>query len=115
MILFKRYHVQQILDGTKTETRRCWKNRKPRIHSVHLAKVTMLSKEFFARLLIENCYTQRLGDISEQEARAEGYGSREEYIAKFYEINKKKLRQLGIKEPEVVNLRVTAVKFKVIE
>lgn len=112
MILFKDEHVEPILNGTKTQTRRLWKSKRAKIRSIHLAKTVMLSKEFFAKLHILDVRRERLGDITQEAARAEGYSSREEYIEKFKEINKKKLRKLN--DSEIENSVVTAIKFEVV-
>lgn len=89
MILFMPEHVPKILAGEKTETRRIWQKRRAKPGSVHRAKTKMLSKEYFALLQIEAVYQERLGDISEESIKAEGYNSREEYKAVMEKANKK--------------------------
>ena len=96
MILFKPEHIGPILAGRKTETRRIWSRWRANVRSKHLAKTKLLSKEYFARLYIVDRREERLGDISEEDANAEGYSSREEYLAKFAEINAKRIKKLGI-------------------
>ncbi len=88
MILFRQEHVGPILQGTKTQTRRTWAKPRARVGTVHLAKTRMLSTEFFARLEILAVYQERLGDISEEDAIAEGYPSREAYLQAFARINR---------------------------
>jgi len=88
MILFLKEHVGPILQGTKTQTRRTWAKPRARVGTVHLAKTRMLSTEFFARLEILAVYRERLGDISEEDAIAEGYPSREAYLQAFARINR---------------------------
>jgi len=51
----------------------------------------MLSTEYFARLEILAVYQERLGDISEDDARAEGYPSRAEYFQAFARINRQRI------------------------
>ena len=96
MLLFKREHVPLILDGTKTETRRLWIDKKtskarvkPRclVDKIHLAKTKMLSKEYFAKLLIKKVWKEPLGDITDEGAIREGYKNREVYLVAFFEIN----------------------------
>ena len=87
MMLFKDFHIAMILAGEKTQTRRSWKKARAKVGAIHLAKVKMLSKEYFARLLILAVYEERLGDISEEDARAEGYPSKYAYLIAFQEIN----------------------------
>ena len=66
----------------------------------------MLSKEYFTRLEILAVYQEKLVDISEEDARAEGYPNSLTYLQKFREINKMK----GIP----IDLMVWAVKFQVV-
>lgn len=72
MLLFKPEHVEPILTGGKTQTRRVWKKPRAKIESVHLAKTKMLSKAYFAKLRILDAHQERLGDITEADAQAEG-------------------------------------------
>ena len=88
MLLFKPEHVQPILDGRKTETRRIWKKQRAKVGSVHLAKTKMLSKEYFAKIKILDVYQERLINITEEGARREGYPSRAAYLDAFRRINK---------------------------
>ena len=88
MILFKPEHVQLILDGFKTQTRRIWKRKRCNVGSFHLAKTKMLSKEYFARLKILRVWQERLGNISLIDARSEGYHDEEAYYFAFFKINK---------------------------
>ena len=70
MLLFKPEHALLILSGTKTQTRRIWKKPRAKVGSIHLAKLKMLSTDFFAKLEILDVHLERLGDISEEEALA---------------------------------------------
>jgi len=88
MILFRPEHVEPILAGTKTQTRRCWKRPRCKVGSIHLAKTEMLSKDYFAKLKILGLAVERLGDISDDDARSEGYPSVFVYLKAFQEINK---------------------------
>ena len=87
MLLFKPEHVGPILAGTKTQTRRIWKKHRAKVGSIHLAKTKMLSREYFAPLEILDVYQERLGDISEEDARAEGYAGAAAYLEAFRKIN----------------------------
>ena len=88
MILFRPEHIEPIQAGRKTQTRRAWQKPRAKVGSIHLAKTKMLSIEFFARLEILAVYQERLGDISEADAQAEGYPSREAYLDAFARINR---------------------------
>jgi len=109
MILFKPEHLDLILNGTKTQTRRISSNGKKRwnVGAVHLAKTKMLSKEYFAKLEILAVYPEAIMDISEEDARAEGYPTRHAYLAAFCRINK-------LTYEDLVGLMVFVVKFRVV-
>jgi hypothetical protein len=62
-----------ILSGRKTQTRRIWKKPRAKVGAVHLAKTKMLSREYFAKLRILDVYREFPSDISDDDARAEGY------------------------------------------
>jgi hypothetical protein len=65
----------------------------------------MLSKEYFAKLEILDVYQEDLLDISDEDAKAEGYLSRDEYLVAFCRINK-----LGLGDLD--NLMVWVVRFR---
>lgn len=100
MLLFKPEHVPLIQNGTKTQTRRLWLEKKgprkgklkekPRVKigSIHLAKTQMLSTDYFAKLKILRTWKEDLGEISQEDVLAEGYKTRDEYITAFFTINK---------------------------
>jgi hypothetical protein len=111
MLLFKPEHIAPILAGTKTQTRRIWPRWRANVCSTQLAKTKMLSKEHFAKLYIFDRWEERLGDITEEDARAEGYNSREEYLAKFAEINVKRIKKLPYPLEEIP---IKVLVFKVI-
>lgn len=85
MILLKQEHVKVILSGRKTQTRRRGKCRW-RIGSIHLAKTNFKKDSVFAALKILSVRQERLGNISEADAVAEGYSSIKEYLDVFRQI-----------------------------
>jgi hypothetical protein len=105
MLLFKPEHVEPILAGTKTQTRRIWKAPRAKVGSIHLAKTMMLSTEFFAKLEIRDVYREPLIEISDEDAKAEGYNNAAAYFVAFCNINHLK------KVPDIL---VYVVKFKVV-
>lgn len=83
MILFRPEHVQPILDGTKTETRRFWKRCRVKVGSVHQLRTNMPwqgKSGHFADALITETFEQALDHMDDDEARAEGYQSWPEYM-----------------------------------
>jgi len=103
MILFKPEHVDLILKGIKTETRRTWKKQRVKVGSIQKAKTKMLSKDYFAKLKILDVYLDKLGNMTVDDCYAEGGYMPDEYEDKFKEI-------YGFWKPE---LDVWVVKFKV--
>lgn len=99
MILFKTEHMTKIQRGRKTQTRRVYKERQTKDGgivdnrgwnegSVHLAKTVMLSKEYFAKLKILNVRKEKLGDISLEDVKREGYETLDEFKSIWKYINK---------------------------
>lgn len=86
MILFKPEHVDLILSGEKTQTRRLGKKRW-NVGAVHQCK-TGLFDDLFARVKILDVYEERLGDMGYVDIAAEGYAGKD-YKAAWERINKK--------------------------
>ena len=90
MILFRVEHVQPILEGRKTQTRRLWDTPRVKVGSIYQARTTMLVKaSTFALLRVKRVW--QVWDLREttlDEAQAEGYASRKEFLAAFRRINK---------------------------
>lgn len=93
-----------ILRGDKTQTRRIWKKPMAKEGSLHFAKRRLFSDDWFARLRILKVREQRLGDMTEDEFRAEGYSRFEEFRAIWEMIN-------GSWDPDLV---VTVIEFEVV-
>lgn len=73
MILFRPEHVDMILQGKKTATRRMWGRPRVKVGAVHKCKLNMFTDEHFAKIKILSLYRQRLGDMNDQDYRKEGY------------------------------------------
>lgn len=87
MILFTPRHVEMIKAGRKTQTRRIWKRPRAKVGAVHLVKTELFSKEHHCKIRILDVRRERLGDITEDDARAEGGYTVAEYIEIWREIN----------------------------
>lgn len=106
MMLFKPYHMELIKEGIKTQTRRLWKKQRCKVGSIHLAKIKLFTKEYFAKIEILNVRKEHLLSISEADANAEGGYTRREFLDVWDEIND---------VPSGTNPEVFVVKFRVIE
>jgi len=88
MLLFKPEHVDPIRSRRKTQTRRSWRRPRVRVGSIHQCRTRMLdASSTFAHIRILWVWRERLLDISEADAHAEGYLSREAYWTAFVRIN----------------------------
>jgi hypothetical protein len=92
-MLFKPEHVDLILTGRKTQTRRIWKKPRAKAGAIHKAKTVLFSKEYFALIRITDVRNERLGDISLEDVRREGYETLEAFKEEWVRIN-------GVWDPE---------------
>jgi hypothetical protein len=108
MILFREEHVEPILSGRKTQTRRLG-NKRWNVGAKHACYTrppfTRGGSEPFARVRILNVRRQALGEMSRAEVLAEGYRTWPEYMAALARIHGREL------EPED---EVWAVTFAVV-
>ena len=77
-----------ILSGRKTQTRRVWKKPRARVGAVHKAKTALFSRDNFALIRIIGLRRERLGDITLEDVRREGYDTLEEFKAVWVRVNK---------------------------
>jgi len=103
VVLFKRKHIERILEGRKVQTRRIhrreWK----------LGKTYAIKDRWFDKpkghITITRKFKQRLGEISLEDMQKEGYSSLEDFRKAWEEIH-----GLGSWNPELV---VTVYEFRV--
>lgn len=103
-MLFKQEHKDMILNGTKTATRRAWKKPMVKVGGIYKCKLKMLSKEYFAKIKVTKFFKQHLGDMTNKDAKKEGYNS----LRKFYNI------WIMINGEFNPNLEVDVIEFKLI-
>ena len=105
-LMFKKHHLEMVLAGTKTMTRRIHKR------PLKAGRVYQLKRDWFHSIPVWiemlKVFPERLGDISEEDAGKEGGYTVEEFKAVWREINKKK----GGWTPDLV---VTVYEFKVVD
>jgi len=100
-MIFSKDHIEKIRDGTKTQTRRLKSNYKiGRSYAVQPGRGKRAIPDM--RIEILDIWQEKLGEISEEDCREEGYNSSDEYREIWAKINKKY-------EPDQV---VYAIKFR---
>ena len=84
-LIFKRDHIEQILQGIKTQTRRMHKR------PLKAGRIYDIKKDWYhstgIKIKIIKAYAQRLDDISKEEALAEGGYTVEEFKEVWRRIN----------------------------
>ncbi|MCJ7768062.1 ASCH domain-containing protein [Candidatus Bathyarchaeota archaeon] len=103
MALFKRKLLAKVLDGSKVQTRRTHR-RMWTVGKVYGIRDRLFAKPE-ARILILRRFGQRLGEISKEEARKEGFETLDEFKAAWKEI-------YGQWQPDQV---VVAYEFKLLK
>ena len=90
-MMFDNFCIKQILDGEKTVTRRLIRNhekaKRPAIPGkIHKLKMDR-TKKTFGEILILSCFPEQIKDLTEEEARKEGFSSLRNYLDYFKIIN----------------------------
>ncbi|WP_143763312.1 hypothetical protein [Methanothrix harundinacea] len=79
-------HILKILDGTKTMTRRSVKGRHYKVDQDYAVQPHRNKPSMF-RIAITGKKLERLGDITPEDVKLEGYGSKEEFIEAWRSVN----------------------------
>jgi len=87
MMLFTGHSKSLILAGKKTQTRRVWDRPRVRIGGVYQCRTELFGKPF-AHIKVLAVDQVRLGDITEEDARAEGAESVEDFIEAWLNIHR---------------------------
>ena len=111
MILFKEDSKRKILAGEKWQTRKLWAQPRAREGAQHLfyLRPPMTGERPFARVLIKRVWRQLLGEMTEAEARAEGYDSVADFLEQFQKINSRKVKG------DLSKVQVYAVEFDLLD
>ena len=109
MILFREPSAQLILRGEKSQARKLWARARAKEGAEHLLyrRPPMTGEKPFARILVTRVWKQRIGDMTQDDARAEGWADTDAWIAQF--IEGKKLNG------PIEDVEVYALAFEVIE
>jgi hypothetical protein len=84
-MLFKPEYIELIKNGTKTQTRRGWKNRRAKPGGVYKVQLVPFRKDYECKIKIKAVTRERLGDITAESANAEGGFTVEEFKQKWIE------------------------------
>ena len=87
MFLFQKNHIIQIILGTKTQTRRNHKKWRANVGTIHQVRSELFGKPHCHIKIIDR-WEQRLGDIDNVDAHAEGGYTPDEYIDGLIEMHK---------------------------
>jgi len=85
MILFKEPSPGRILRGEKTQARKLWDRPRAKEGAEHLLyrRPPVTGEKPFAKVLITRVWKQRLGEMTEAEARAEGWPTKAAFLEQF--------------------------------
>lgn len=103
-MLFKPEHKWMILNKVKTQTRRAWKKPMVKVGGIYKCKLKLFDKDYFAKIKVTKLYKQKLGDMSREDCKKEGYNAMS-FVKIWKDIN-------GSWNPD---LEVYVVEFKVIK
>jgi hypothetical protein len=103
MATFKKAEFQKIIEGRKTQTRRI------HAHEWHVGKTYKIRNKLFGKgthkILITRKFKQRLGDITPEDVKKEGFNTLEEFKQTWEKI-------YGSWDPNII---VTVYEFKMLK
>lgn len=88
-MLFQQEHIDQIRTGEKTVTRRDWDRRQVKVGGVYIASTEMFTshEEADCYVRVTGLREERLGDITDRQARREGGYTARTFRTAWSEIN----------------------------
>jgi len=102
-MMFKKDLLEMVISGAKTQTRRRHKNLLKEKQKYVVKRNWYKNTEYYIQ--IKKVYPQKLGDVSEEEARKEGFSGLDEFRDAWIRIN-------GSWDPDMV---VTVYEFELAE
>jgi len=89
-MLFKPYLVTEILEGRKTATRRLWPRPMAKVGGTYPIQERMFQKKVDCPgfILCTKLYKQYLYEMTEDDARAEGFATFDDFVKGWIKINK---------------------------
>jgi len=85
-LIFTERNIELILQGKKTQTRRIWKRIKVKKGGIYKIKRHIFSKKHYGLIQVTDIRKEKLGNITEEDAKKEGYGSVAEFKKVWEEI-----------------------------
>ena len=109
MILFKEPSAQLILRGEKSQARKLWARARAKEGAAHLLyrRPPLTGEKPFARILVTRVWKQRIGDMTAEEALAEGWPDKAAWSEQFSEGRKF--------DRPIDEVEVYALEFEVVE
>jgi hypothetical protein len=90
MITFTQQMWDAVKEGRKTQTRRLWKKRRALPGSVHQVRAPGQFGPIVGSIRVLSVRMQCLGDVTEEEARAESFANLAEFLAYLASLHKGK-------------------------
>ena len=110
MLLFTKENADKIVAGLKYQTRRYWLTQRMSPGKIYYCQTSLKPNTRFARIRCLDIWQWDGKTISNEDAIAEGYKNADEFIAKYNELNQKKI------DDDFTNDRTHyAIKFELLE
>jgi len=86
-LFFRDDLARAICEGSKTQARRIWPGSAQVVPGQVCEVWGRPSSKLYARLKVTRVWKERLGEISDEDARAEGFCSRDDFLVAFVSLN----------------------------
>lgn len=90
-MIFSKNHIDKIISGEKTQTRRDWEQKQVKEGNSYRASESIFTERVNspAFILVTDVYKEKLGDLTPEDANSEGGYTVEEFKQKWEKINNK--------------------------